>query len=144
MYDLWPDDVKGLRLRTPETVLREQASLLKNKTNGIVLAGVSEVEISNENAEFLIYHFFIIAPRLEDYRFRLFAASYNMDLYPVIFELDEELREELKEQLGEWKEPLTAESEQQLESILREIFHSKKTRLVIGSLLTQSEPPFSQ
>lgn len=144
MYDLWPLDVKRLGLRTPETVLREQASLLKNKTNGIVLAGLSEVEISNENAAFLIYHFFLIAPRLEDYRFRLFAASYNYDLYPVVFTLDEDLRQELKEQLGEWEEPLTASEEEELESILRSIFHSKKTRLVIGSLLTQSEAPFSQ
>ena len=141
MIDLWPDEIKLITLRTPETVLSEQAKLLLKKTNDLVTAGVEREIPFEDETDSLKYNFYIIAPYVENYRYPLFAIEYEMDLYPVRFQLRDDLQEELKGKLGEWEGELMAKSEEEFYSILTEIFQSEKAKLVIGSLMALSEEP---
>lgn len=43
MVDLWPADIGEPNIRTPVSILREQASLLGEKTNNIVEGQVAEI-----------------------------------------------------------------------------------------------------
>lgn len=143
MIDLWPEEIKLLFIRTPQTVLEEQAKLLPPKTDYLVEAEVErEVPFEDDETTFLRYNFFLVAPRLDNYRYALFAIEYEMDLYPVRFDLlRDDLQRQLKETLGEWEGELMAYSEEEMLPILRAIFHSDKTKLVIGSLMAQSQEP---
>jgi hypothetical protein len=138
MIDFWPD-YKQIVQRTPLKVLMEQASLLGKKTNNYVVAEVFRAETPFGYADEFKYDFYVIAPRLDNYRYRLFSIAYDLDLYPAVFCLGESLQKELKLKLGEWEGNLTASSEEEFQSILREIFHSERARLAIGLLLAQSE-----
>jgi hypothetical protein len=89
----------------------------------------------------LKYNFYLVAHRLDNYRYALFGIEYEMDLYPVRFHLRDDLEKQLKGTLGEWEGELTANSEEELQPILRALFHSEKTKLVIGSLMAQSQEP---
>ena len=125
--------------RTPEIILKEQASLLGEKTNQIVVAEVSQAKTSFTYLDPSRYNFYLVAPRLENFNsesfhYRLFAIECPNKFYPVVFHLGKQLQQEFN-----GKEKLIAKSEEEFISILSEIFHSERTRQVIGSLLELSE-----
>lgn len=136
----------GNALRTPEIILKEQASLLGEKTNHIVVAEVSQAETSFAYPEPSSYNFYLVAPRLENFdseyfHYRLFTirkASTN-NFYPLVFHLGQQLQQEFNGNLSS-KGKLIAKSEEELISILSQIFHSERTRQIIGTLLELSEP----
>ena len=63
MLDLWPEDIGPIPdLKSPVTILREQASLLGKKTNNLVEAELVQLEaVISEDREFS-YAFLIVAP----------------------------------------------------------------------------------
>lgn len=92
MDDLWPDELDDATVRAPVTLLREQAVLLGKKTSNLIEA---EVELgSNVDGNFT-YHFFIVAPTLNNYHYRLFSVEHTIALYPVLIDVGEELGKEL-------------------------------------------------
>ncbi len=132
--------------RTPEIILKQQASLLGEKTNHIVVAEVSEAETSFANLDESSYNFYLVAPRLENFdseyfHYRLFAIrkACTNNFYPLVFHLGQQLQQEFNANLSS-KRKLIATSEQEFISILSEIFHSERTRRVIGTLLELSKP----
>jgi hypothetical protein len=71
--DLWPNDFGTVGVKPPVTVLREQANLLANKTNGILEA---EVRTSTESDHFS-HRFSIVSPALGGYRYLLFTLGHD-------------------------------------------------------------------
>lgn len=138
MSSLWPDQLKKVTLKAPVTILREQASILGQKTKNIVEGRVYQPESSFSYNDAFEYDFVVLAPALQNYRYRLFTIIHNTNLYPVSFDLDKDIEQELLHN-GKSEAELTAQSEEELTSILRGIFGSEKTLHVIGSMLAQSE-----
>jgi hypothetical protein len=76
--DLWPA-LPHVKLRTPVSILREQAALLGHKTKNLLEAEVSTNTWHGE----LRHSFKIVAPAL-DYSFELFSVTHGLDLYPIL------------------------------------------------------------
>ncbi len=138
MIDLWPSDIatQGKAI-APVTILRRQAALLGQKTGNLVEAealGGDEFKFS----------FSIVAPTLNDYRYRLFTISHSHEFYPLKIYLNAgkggedrvlvaaAVRFTLR---GEYVQELNCESESSFLDELRAIFDSPKTRQIIRALL---------
>ena len=95
MTDLWPEDINIPDLIAPVTILKEQASLLGTKTNNVVKAEVttSKPRLSEEGKFY--YVFYLVAPALNNYYYELFAITHGVELYPLVFNLDEDIRNEI-------------------------------------------------
>jgi hypothetical protein len=136
MTDLWPVDLAVVTKTSPLAILKEQASLLGQKTKNIV---VGKVELSRM-AEFVgsrgfTYDFIIVGPALDNYAYRLFAVEYDVDLYPVRFRLDSAIAEELGLPP---KEFLIAPDETNFKVALSRVLGSQKSRNVVQAILSQS------
>src|SRR5271170_6263647 len=76
--DLW-GEIAPSSVRTPASILREQASLLGTKTNQLI---EGKVETQIEGNRF--YHLFnLVVPVLDNYCYELFRIWTNVSLYPV-------------------------------------------------------------
>ncbi len=133
--DLWPPSFDTVAAEnTPVAILREQAMLLEQKTNGLVLAEVRTgsdynsgyLAVSGEKANLPLSHsFYLIAPALENYRYRLFRVDQAIELYPLLIK-DGPIGEE------------EVYSEERFLEVLRKMFAAEKTQKVIQSLIAQS------
>jgi hypothetical protein len=144
MADLWPNDLGLVDIKSPLSILKDQAAMLGQKTQMIVKAEVGRgnleyyyrtAAINKEDLKKFLYEFYIVAPVLENYRYRLFSIIHDVDLYPVEFLLDVEIEEEI---IGEEVDLRFALSESQFIDMLGHILNSNKTKKVIRSLLAQS------
>ncbi len=121
--DLWPEDIKVADMVTPLSILKEQASLLGQKTQNLVEA---EVQTKPLGAEFS-HSFFLVAPPLDNYRYKLFEVHHPIDLYPIkIVDENGGVRHE-------------ANSQDQFIGQLKEVLTSEKTKSVIKALIAQSQ-----
>jgi hypothetical protein len=140
MQDLWPAITFEEEFDSPVSILKEQAALLGNKTQNVVTAEVGLLGTST--TEQFVNGFYLVAPALENYRYRLFTISHSVNPYPVIFELDEPLYYEVGDpELVQVKNPryiLKARNEQEFATILQAIFASERTRQIINVLRAQS------
>jgi hypothetical protein len=121
--DLWPE-IEQTQVVPPVAILREQAALLGQKTNYLLQGRVqTTVDLHGR----FVHSFYIVAPALDDYTYKLFEVKHDANQYPV--EADS---------LGRTG-PLTVDlnSEQQLLDHIRKILNSDKTKRVVGSLLAQ-------
>jgi len=82
-----------------------------------------------------VHSFYLVAPTLDNYRYKLFDIAHPVDLYPVDFHLDEDIQEELLSKNG--KEPLSAQTEDELTNILGKILNSEKAKHVVHAILAQ-------
>src|SRR5229473_392111 len=99
MQDLWPEDIERVSNKPPVTILKEQASFLGQRTKNIVTAEVRQLEQASDYDIILgvvppvipghpphydfNYRFYIVAPALQDYHFKLFDLSHNVEPYPA-------------------------------------------------------------
>lgn len=140
MTNLWPEDlgVKRIERRAPITILKEQASILGQKTGNLLKAEVVQDPrdfISSEK-EF-IYSFIIVAPPLDNYRYRLFRIEHNVKFYPLLINPDYEIMIEIAPELAQQSiDSIEANSEDEFLEILKKIFSAQKTRQVVESLLS--------
>lgn len=130
MIDLWPDDIGYTKLKAPVTILMEQASLLGKKTQNLVEAKIGRDEAFEE----FCYNFYLVAPALGNYRYKLFTIFHDIQLYPVKINIDSDILEEVSPGT---EGQLSAESEDDFLDILRKIFGAEKTRSLIYALLAQ-------
>lgn len=120
--DLWPQDiVAAVDFRTPLSILKEQASLLGQKTQNLVEGVVTSVTNSNDTFQHMFY---LAAPALSNYRYRLFTVTHEIDLYPLTIVSETGQR--------------GARSEEEFVEQLRAIFSHDQTKKVIGALIAQS------
>jgi hypothetical protein len=138
MLDLWPTDIINTRVRAPLTILKEQAILLQQKSNGVINAQVKRIktqdQLSIEKGYFL-YEFVVVAPVLLSYEYRLFTISHEIELYPITIETDEIIARELGNLNND---PVIVKSETDYIEQLRKIFCTKKTKKIINAMLAQS------
>lgn len=143
MEDLWPDDLQQIKVKTPVAILKEQASLLGPKTQNLVEAEVKRSETTEEEGIFY-YVFFITAPALGNYRYRLFDVHHGIELYPARIRPDDEIFHELLSSHLSFPVPtglsesFPVRSADELLEALRAILNAKKTRNVINALRAQA------
>jgi len=118
--DLWAPDIGKTQVTTPLAILRSQAALLAQKTNHVLEA---LVETTAEGSIFR-HDFCILAPALDNYKYRLFGIWTGIDLYPI------------RQSRGTAVE---LRSEQEFVDWLKDELSSDKTRTVILALLSQSK-----
>ncbi len=156
MIEFWPDDLEVATEdeHSPVAILKEQASLLGEKTKTIVKAEVvrhrsrfsSDVErlrkeITSDSgggrgpAAPFRYQFLIHSPALGDYRYRLFEVSFGIESYPVGFHLDEAIVRELQ---IDPKSGIVADEESEFVDLLSRVLKSQRTRQVIQAILSQA------
>ena len=82
--DLWPSDLGLGTVVTPASILRTQAKLLGERTQGML-----EGEVNTWTQGSDVYHDLnVIVPALDNYKYRLLRVHHSMTLYPVF--VDEE------------------------------------------------------
>jgi hypothetical protein len=129
---LWPETIQRTTIRAPVSILKEQASLLGQRTQNIVIADVRTLKL--QHSRNMDYAFVIIAPALNEYTLWLFRISHDpTQLYPVEITSDVIVPEGRVE--GVWK----ASDEITFKSLLKTLFSNTKTVSAIQSLLAQSE-----
>ena len=119
--DLWPVDIATTELRSPVAILREQATLLADKTEGLIVGNVRTVTL----AEQLQHTFMFVAPALSHCTFDLFNFTHGPSLYPV----------DASNQEGK---VIRIESEEEFMNFLRDLFSSERTKQIIHSLIAHS------
>jgi hypothetical protein len=132
MTDLWPDNIGDIKITPPIDILQEQASLLGKKTKNLVQA---EVTGGEENENYFAYNFNIVAPSLENCRYRLLTIEHDIGLYPLFLYTEDDILDDIP---SDFDTKLTIESEEEFMETLRTIFGADKTKRVISSLLSQS------
>lgn len=146
MKDLWPEDLLNSNIKAPVSILEEQASFLGRRTKNLVEA---EIKLPSQRWEFynFQFYFYIIAPTLANYRYKLFSIAYDLSMYPVhIFLEDEEIKKEVKKELGEKyvsaktegafeEEYVSAKTEEEFIKILEIIFNSNRTKEIIRAIM---------
>ncbi len=144
--DLWPDNISlNTSLKAPVTILREQGTLLGRKMNNLVEGVISEVsddyrDAVSEEKDYFTYRFYIAAPALGDYRYRLLTISHSIDLYPLDITVDRSVLEELPDDVEpNDMDDLVVGSQEEFIEILRAIFATKKVRRVIEAIIAQTK-----
>ncbi len=118
--DFWGAlDAKELIQRTPLSILREQATLLGQKTGNLVEA---QVESSTSGGDFMLA-LKLVVPSLDNYTYQLLRIRHSASLYPVI---DMSNYSDIKDENAflEW---------------LRVKLSSPDTHRIVGHLLSQAK-----
>jgi len=135
MKDLWPSEIGYAEGKAPVTILKEQASLLGAKTENMIKAEVSYIKGSSfMDQNGFAYDFTILAPLLEDYRYRLFTIKHDVELYPLKIYTDDEILGEIS---PAEKDKIVINSEAELLEALKKILNSKKAKRIISAMLLQ-------
>jgi len=120
--DLWPDFENVPTITSPRALLTEQANFLSQKTKNMLSAKVS---ISNTGDGRIANNFLIVAPLLKNYTYNLFTLYHRAIYYPCHIMFNSVMTQ--------------IADEEDLKSILKNIFNSDKTKDIISSLLGQSK-----
>jgi len=145
--DLWPEKLESAKIRPPVAILKEQASLLGQKTKNVVEGAVSEVFTVDEE-ETMEYSFNLVAPALGGYRYRLFTMRHDIRMYPLIITMEKEIfqevnpekpeKESVQDMLWRRRNQVKVDTEAKFMDLLTKIFATRKTRQIIGAMLAQS------
>lgn len=122
--NLWGELPSGELLTSPSAILREQAEILTDHTKGLLVGKV--VPGGQAKDDSMLFHFDIVAPFLNDYRYRLISVHHPVTLYPV--KMMDRLR----------SIETTSNSEEEFVENLANTLASDETRQIIAALLAQS------
>ena len=93
MTNLWPAEITEVsEVIPPVVILDQQAAMLGQMTKNIILA---EIKTEESNSYEFSYSLNIVAPVLDNYRYRLLNIWHNIDLYPVIVRVGEDIYNEI-------------------------------------------------
>lgn len=127
--NLWGDLPPVEDIRTPASILKEQATRLTEITGG-VLRGKATFQQSSVSIGRVSLELRIVAPALQSYEYTVARVGHAIDQqYPLILSADiaqETLR-------------VTCEDERDFLGALRGVLQSPKIRNVIAALLSQSK-----
>ena len=137
MINLWPPEIEVINITPPVTILGQQATMLGSITKNIILGDVKARE--SEEYDFS-YIFYIVAPALSNYRYKLLTIYHNIDLYPVTVQVEENIYKEVPKRATGERIPnsIFAISENEFTEVLKAIFNSNKAKRVVSALLAQS------
>lgn len=144
--DLWSDIDFDFETETPVGLLKSQVNVLSQKTYGLLKGELSTYTENN-----VIYNtFYIVAPRLDYYRFALMRIISGSALYPVYIydyskpengDNDDGLEVKLAGANGAEipRASIVVSDYARFEEIVKEILSSKETVDIIRSLVSQSK-----
>jgi len=121
--NLWPTEFGEIGLRTPVSILREQALALGERTANIVVGRVSPAGAPAGKFRHVLS---LYCPPLA-YQTTFLYVDHELGLYPADIFID-----------GEENTPIRANDPEEFSRRLREIFSRDKTKKLIASLLAQS------
>ena len=128
MDSLWPQFEEQPKVRTPISILNEQAAELGNQFKNQIRALV-RVDAGPGTIRQSLY---LVCSGL-DYRYRLFVVEYELvPTYPVAFMLEGDIADEVIGKRG--GTVIQANDETQFVAILQAIFSSTKAAKVINAL----------
>jgi len=144
MENLWPEDITtSVDLNTPVVILQQQASYLGEMTKNELIGMVSNSDELSDKGDFK-YEFYINAPTLGNYSYKLFSISHDIDLYPVNIYLENEM---IKEIMGDRYtdniKAIKCSNEANLIGTLGRVFAAKRTRNIIAFLLQMTKVKLS-
>lgn len=120
--DLWPKSFGSTEIETPLEILRKQASLVGGKT-GNLLVGEVHKYIDEEGS--FVLTFYLVAPALDNYRYKLFNVWHGIGFYPVSVQVGQRYKE--------------LEDPAEFKAYLRSKFAENATLNIIRSLMAQSK-----
>lgn len=126
--NLWPEFAIE-PTKSPKSLLKEQAGYLMQKTNNVLSA---EVETSQSQGK-IIHHFYVVAPAMDNYRYKIFSVSHGVIYYPLAIEWED--------YKSPWEGIMSghqAKDQEEFLVILSQIFNDPNTVRIISSLLSQS------
>ena len=153
MVDLWPEDIDYTETKAPVSILKEQASLLGNKTKNLLKAEVrlcgsvrnnflDKIKPVLRTEQSFCYTFYFVAPTLNNYRYRLFTILHGVQLYPLGIDIDDsdveaEILKTFEGALSP-KDTVIAHSESEFLETLQKILNADKTKQIMKSILAQT------
>lgn len=81
---LWPDDIR-VDILPPLVLLKVQAAKIGELTRGVLDAEVTTV---TGQSDFVVHRLDLIAPELDDSRYRILSATHRSEFYPVVIEAE--------------------------------------------------------
>jgi len=123
MPDLWPDDFGSLTIAPPVILMKEQADLITRKTSSRILGQVS----TSQQGKGFVHNFYLVAPFLDNYSYRLFAGTHSLQLFPL------EIQADVMNQRYRCNSP------EEFAEKLRFIFAADKTKNVINAIISQTD-----
>jgi len=119
--NLWGDLSSLETVRTPKTILEEQANLLTDATGGVL---VGEVTGESQFGGFC-YNLDVLVPALNRYSYTILTVKYSVDAYPVTLTASRPL---VYEQCG---------NEEELMAAIEKILSSRDVRSALSTLKSQ-------
>ena len=135
--DLWPTSELESAVLTPIAILRTQATLLGQKTQGLLRG---DVRVTNEKGKLLL-NFDVVAPAVNNYRFTLLSvrhprgASYPATLYTQTFVTLEKVSASKGAYVPDSE---TAYTDQQFIALVQEVLQAPETIARLQSLIVRS------
>ena len=117
--DFW-GEIGSAEVRTPLSILREQAALLGQKTKGLLEAKV----YTDASGAGFTHRFVLVLPALGNYTYELFAINNGIEFYPV----------HIRGPRGS----VLLESEDAFLNWLQEKLSSPETKRIIANLFAQA------
>lgn len=127
-HNLWPEDIAVTGVVAPVTILKDQASVLGQRTKNLVEGRVKQGTGDPLGNNKFSYDFDLVAPALNNYRYHLFSIWHGVEFYPLI----------ISSSAAFPGVELEVPNEEEFLNALGSIFSSEKTRRVITSLIAQS------
>lgn len=122
MANFFDGVIEEASVKPPIAVLKELAQELANKTQGLLIGKVEQNFYSNPVFDL---EFYIAAPSLNNYEYKVFEIKHDFNFYPL-------------EVIPPSKEPnKKAKNQDELEEILKSIISSPQVKRVINGLLAQ-------
>lgn len=145
MPSLWSTSIKT-DVRSPLSILSEQAQLLTNQTKGLLVGDVSSKLDSSKKS--VVHSLDIVVPLLDGYRHRILAATHaDSMVYPVkvdaaIYEVDTspvaQMLRDLQTTRDRKKPENVAESDGQFMSLVGSVLESAEVVAVAQSLIAKA------
>jgi hypothetical protein len=124
--NLWGDLSSLAVVRTPKIILEEQASLLAEATEGVLVGMVVGGPSSIDSFE---YGLLAVVPALNNFRYQILRVYHSLEMYPLNVYSD---RPPVNERF---------ETEAEFESAVAKILSSPEVRLVLSKLKSQVAMP---
>ena len=138
---LWPDTFQtSPKPLGPTELLREQADLLGEKTNGVVKAQVN-TEVDERNSTYFVDRFVLYSPSL-NYRYPLFSVRYTARSFPQRIEwwaYDSQIVLKLADEEEVIDGVKQVWDEEELSNELRLIFSHQDTLQIIQNLIARNQ-----
>lgn len=120
--NLWGEIPVESTIKTPVTILREQATILSDKTSKLLLGEVKQLPFPED---IFAYELRVVAPALSNYSYSILSIYHDIKLYPL--------------ELMSSGRSINCHDEDAFYSALEMELSSERVHKVIVSLLSQSK-----